>query len=171
MKTLFGLFFSFFEIGLFGFGGGYAMIPLIQTHLERRDWMSIQEFLDLIAIAEVTPGPIAVNSATFVGYKVSGVVGSLVATTAVILPSLIIGLLVGRYFKNGNGDTQQNILKFLKPAVIGLILGSAYTIGIANIVNLESFLIFIGVLMLLFFTKLNPIFIIIMTGVVGIIFY
>jgi chromate transporter len=171
MKTLFGLFFSFFEIGLFGFGGGYAMIPLIQTHLERRGWMSLHEFLDLIAIAEVTPGPIAINSATFVGFKVFGLLGSLVATTAVILPSLIIGLLIGRFFKNGNGDAQQNILKFLKPAVIGLIFGSAYTIGIANIVNLMNFLIFISVLLLLFFTKLNPIFIIIMTGVVGIIFY
>ncbi|HBT51746.1 MAG TPA: chromate transporter [Petrotoga sp.] len=170
MKTLSGLFFSFFEIGLFGFGGGYAMIPLIQTHFERRGWMSLQEFLDLIAIAEVTPGPIAINSATFVGFKVFGLLGSLVATMGVILPSLIIGLLIGRFFKNGNGNTQQNILKFLKPTVIGLILGSAYTMGITNIVNLMSFLIFIGVLLLLFFTKLNPIFIIIMTGVLGIIF-
>nr|WP_281255440.1 chromate transporter [Petrotoga olearia] len=82
-----------------------------------------------------------------------------------------MGLLIGRFFKNGNGNTQQNILKFLKPTVIWLILGSAYTMGITNVENLMSFLIFIGVLLLLFFTKLNPIFIIIMTGVLGIICY
>ena len=171
MRTLLSLFFSFFEIGLFGFGGGYAMIPLIQTHLERKNWMSIEEFLDLIAIAEVTPGPIAINSATFVGYKVAGFLGSLVATLAVVTPSLIIGLFIAQYFKNGNGIIQQNILKFLKPAVIGLILGSAFTIGMTNISNLTNFLIFLIVLLALLFTKINPIIIILATGIFGIIFY
>lgn len=171
MRTLLSLFFSFFEIGLFGFGGGYAMIPLIQTHLERKNWMSIEEFLDLIAIAEVTPGPIAINSATFVGYKVAGFLGSLVATLAVVTPSFIIGLFIAHYFKNGNVMIQQNILKFLKPAVIGLILGSAFTIGMTNISNLTNFLIFLIVLLALLFTKINPIIIILATGIFGIIFY
>ncbi|HOB15746.1 MAG TPA: chromate transporter [Defluviitoga sp.] len=170
MLTLLKLFGTFFEIGLFGFGGGYVIIPLIQEHLVKNNWMSIEEFLNLVAIAEVTPGSISVNSATYVGYKVYGVLGSVVATLGVISPSLIVGLLIAAFFKNGTGNTPQNILKFLAPAVIGLILGSGFTIGITNITSLINLLIFVIVLLLLVFTDVNPIVIIIATALIGIVF-
>jgi len=170
MLTLLKLFGTFFEIGLFGFGGGYVIIPLIQEHLVKNNWMSIEEFLNLIAIAEVTPGSISINSATYVGYKVYGFIGSVVATLGVVTPSLIIGLSVAAFFKNGTGDTQQNILKFLSPAVIGLILGSGFTIGFTNITTLINLLTFIIVLLLLIFTDVNPMVIIIVTALIGIVF-
>lgn len=95
------LFFSFFKIGAFTFGGGYAMVPLIQNEvIERKKWISEDEMMDIIVIAESTPGPIAINSATFVGYKVAGFWGSVVATLGVVLPSLIIISLIAFFFEN-----------------------------------------------------------------------
>ena len=91
LKQLFFLFLTFFKIGLFTFGGGYAMIPIIEREaVDRKNWISKDEFLDILAIAESTPGPLAINSATFVGYKVCGVLGSVFATLGVVLPSFII---------------------------------------------------------------------------------
>lgn len=95
------LFLSFFKIGAFTFGGGYAMVPLIQDEaIERKKWINEEEMMDIIAIAESTPGPIAINSATFVGYKVSGFWGSVAATTGVVLPSLIIIILIALFFES-----------------------------------------------------------------------
>lgn len=95
------LFTSFFKIGAFTFGGGYAMVPLIQDEaIERKKWINEEEMMDMLAIAESTPGPIAINSATFVGYKVAGFWGSVVSTLGVILPSLIIITLIAFFFEN-----------------------------------------------------------------------
>ena len=94
-KTLWEIFLTFFKIGAFTFGGGYAMIPLIQREtVEKHGWISDQDILDIVAIAESTPGPIAVNSATFVGYRVCGFFGALLATTGVVLPSFLIITLI-----------------------------------------------------------------------------
>lgn len=94
-SKLLALFYTFFKIGLFTFGGGYAMIPLIQRETaERHKWVSDDDILEIIAIAESTPGPIAVNSATFIGYKTAGVLGSVMATLGVVLPSFVIILLI-----------------------------------------------------------------------------
>ena len=94
-KTLWQVFLSFFKIGAFTFGGGYAMIPLIQNEaVENRHWVTDEDILEIIAIAESTPGPIAINSATFVGYKAAGVLGSMCATLGVVLPSFVIILLL-----------------------------------------------------------------------------
>ena len=92
------LFFSFFKIGLFSFGGGYAMIPMIQKEIEINGWLAASEFVDIIAIAEMTPGPIAINSATFVGYKTAGFFGGMVATMGVALPSIILVFIVSSFF-------------------------------------------------------------------------
>ena len=92
------LFFTFFKIGLFTFGGGYAMIPMIQDEIVTRGWMSMTQLVDFIAISESTPGPFAVNIATFVGESVSGFSGAFAATFGVILPSFIVILLVAKYF-------------------------------------------------------------------------
>ena len=95
MKKLWQIFVSFFRIGAFTFGGGYAMIPLIQNEaVEKRKWVTDEDILDIVAIAESTPGPIAINSATFVGYRAAGVLGSACATLGVVLPSFVIILLI-----------------------------------------------------------------------------
>ena len=99
LKTLFTLFITLFKIGLFTFGGGYAMIAILQRELvENKKWMENDEFLDVIAIAESTPGPIAINSATYIGYKIGGVLGSVFATLGVVLPSFIIILTISLFF-------------------------------------------------------------------------
>ena len=93
------LFLTFLKIGLFTFGGGYSMIPLIQREaIEKKKWIDYDEFLDIIAIAESTPGPIAVNSATYIGYKLKGVIGALMATLGVVIPSFVVILLVSLFF-------------------------------------------------------------------------
>ena len=97
MSLLFELFYSFFRIGLFSFGGGYAMIPWIQSEILHHGWLTADQFADIVAVAEMTPGPIAVNSATYVGYMTAGVVGSMVATAGVTLPSLLLILLVAGF--------------------------------------------------------------------------
>ena len=95
MSSLIKLFLSFFKIGLFSFGGGYAMLPLIKKEIiEVHGWLTNAEFIDIIAISEMTPGPIAINSATFLGYRISGILGSVVSTIAVVLPSFIIMSLI-----------------------------------------------------------------------------
>ena len=98
-KNLLKLFWTMFKIGLFTFGGGYAMVAVIEREIvEKRKYIGQEEFLDLIAIAESTPGPIAVNSATYIGYKIAGVIGSVVATLAVALPSFIIIFIISLFF-------------------------------------------------------------------------
>ncbi len=99
LKTLLKVFWTFFKIGLFTFGGGYAMIAVVEREVvERKKWMPQEEFLDLIAIAESTPGPLAINSATYVGYKVCGVLGSIFATLGVVLPSFTIIFIISLFF-------------------------------------------------------------------------
>ena len=125
------LFLSFFKIGLFGFGGGLAILSLIQHEVEANAWMSQQEFVDIVAISQVTPGPIGINCATYVGYTATGSVwGSLLATFAIILPSLIIMLAICRlyFFLSTRFRTNpyfQNTLRMLRFAVIGLIAAAA----------------------------------------------
>ena len=120
------LFWTFFKIGLFTFGGGYAMIPLIQREAaEKNRWISEHDLLDITAIAESTPGPIAVNAATFVGQKVAGVAGADCATLGVVLPSFLVILLVAKfYLKFRKSRAVEGLLCGLRPAVVGLI-GSA----------------------------------------------
>lgn len=126
----FYLFLSFFKIGLFGFGGGLAILSLIQMEVEQYGWMSQQEFVDIVAVSQVTPGPIGINCATYVGYTVGGFWGSLLATLAIILPSLIIMMAICKaYFwlnKRFKGNRYfEQTLRMLRFAVIGLIASAA----------------------------------------------
>ena len=99
LKTLLNLFFTTFKIGLFTFGGGYAMIAILENEfVERKKWIAEDDFYNLLAIAESTPGPIAINSSTYIGYKIAGVIGSVVATIAMCLPSFIIIYLISLFF-------------------------------------------------------------------------
>jgi chromate transporter len=124
------LFLSFFQIGLFGFGGGLAILSLIQMEVEQHGWMTQQEFVDIVAVSQVTPGPIGINCATYVGYTVGGFWGSVLATFAIVLPSLIIMLSIckaylwlNKRFK-GNPYFEQT-LRMLRFAVLGLIASAA----------------------------------------------
>lgn len=125
------LFLSFFKIGLFGFGGGLAILSLIQIEVETHAWMTNQEFVDIVAVSQVTPGPIGINCATYVGYTATGTIwGSILATFAVVLPSLIIMLSICRLYQWLNTRFQNNpywtqTLRMLRFTVIGLIAAAA----------------------------------------------
>ena len=124
------LFLSFIQVGMFSIGGGYAAMPLIQDQVVTlNNWITMNEFTDLITIAEMTPGPIAVNSATFVGIRIAGIPGAFVATFGCILPScFIVSLLSYIYIRYRNLSTLQNILASLRPAVVALIASAGLSI-------------------------------------------
>ena len=124
------LFLSFLQIGLFSFGGGYAAMPLIQGQVvTAHGWLSMSEFTDLITISQMTPGPIAVNSATFVGIKIAGIPGALIATLGCILPSCIIVTVIAKlYLKYREMDMLQGVLNSLRPAVVAMIASAGISI-------------------------------------------
>lgn len=126
------LFWSMFQIGLFSIGGGYVAIPLIQNQIvERHAWLTAGEFTDIITIAEMTPGPIAINSATFVGIRVGGIPGALVATLGCVLPSCIIVLLLAKiYYRYRSLNAMQDILSGLRPAVVAMIASAGLSIAL-----------------------------------------
>ncbi|MCK4257596.1 MAG: chromate transporter [Halanaerobiales bacterium] len=172
MKLLITLYLSFFKIGLFGFGGGYAMISLIQNELLTHGWLSLKDFVDIIAIAEMTPGPIAVNSGTFVGFKISSLSGAILATMGVITPSLILVLILAHFFnKVKNSPHTTTILTFLRPTVIGLIFAAGLSIGKFSMIDWKSYLIGGAVFLVMVKTKIHPILVIFLSGVVGVIIY
>ena len=124
------LFLSFLQIGLFSFGGGYAAMPLIQEQVvDRYGWLTMPEFTDLITISQMTPGPIAVNSATFVGIRIAGIPGALIATFGCILPSCILVTLIARlYLRYRNMSLLQGVLASLRPAVVAMIAAAGISI-------------------------------------------
>ena len=124
------LFFTFFKIGLFTFGGGYAMLPLIEEEVVRNGWMDTSDLVNFIAVSESTPGPFAVNVSTYVGCEVAGVLGSLCTTLGVIMPSFIVILVVAKCFeKFKSSKTVKGCMSGLKPAVIGLIANAVISVG------------------------------------------
>ena len=175
------LFLSFLQIGLFSIGGGYAAMPLIQSQVvEKHGWLTMNEFTDLITIAEMTPGPIAVNSATFVGIRIAGLPGAIIATFGCILPSIIIvSILAFVYYRYKGVGMLQSVLKSLRPAVVALILSAGLTILIhvvfggqsAALANVEwhMLVIFCIAFFLLRKFKLNPILVMTLCGVAGLI--
>lgn len=171
------LFFSFLQVGLFSFGGGYAAMPLIQAQIvTKHGWLSMVEFTDLISISQMTPGPIAVNSATFVGNKIAGITGALVATAGCIFPSCIIVMSIAYiYLKNQNNQVVQEVLQSLHPAVIAMIASAGVTIlitafwGTTPKISLQNtdwsmVIIFLLSLILLRKTRISPILVMILAG-------
>ena len=179
------LFISFFQIGLLSFGGGMAAIPLIQEQVvDGHGWLSMTEFTDLITIAEMTPGPITINSSTFVGIRTAGLPGAIIATAGCILPScLIVLMLAWLYFKYGNLAYIQCTLSGLRPAIVALIASAGLSILCLAIWNQESIslhpadtnLIAVLLFLLSFFIlrrgKTNPIFVMLGCGAAGGILY
>lgn len=122
----------FAKIGLFGYGGGYAMIPLLEREIAAHGWLSTTEFLDIVAISQMTPGAIGVNAATYIGFRTGGVIGALVATLGLVLPSLILVILAARFFlRFQERPAVQAVLGGIRPVTIGLI-GSAVLFFMEN---------------------------------------
>ena len=173
------LFLSFLQIGMFSFGGGYAAMPLIQGQVVTlHGWLTMSEFTDLITISQMTPGPIAVNSATFVGMKIAGIPGAIVATAGCILPSCVIVTILARlYLKYRNLDLLQGVLKSLRPAVVVMIASAGILIlknafwGNGESILLTgtewSMVVIFGICVLLLRkTKLNPVWVMVLAGVI-----
>lgn len=173
MIALLKLFLSFLKIGTFSFGGGYAVLALIQEEvIESNGWISPKDFIDIVAIAEMTPGPIAVNSSTFVGYRVGAVAGSAIATLGVVLVPITISLIVSVYYNKFKHLDQVNwIIKGIRPAVMGLIAAACIKIAWASIVDVKGIIIAILIFFGVWKLKINPIIAILISGVLGVVFY
>jgi chromate transporter len=179
------LFWSFFQIGLFSIGGGYAALPLIQSQVvDIHNWLSMNEFADVITISQMTPGPIAINSASFVGIRIAGIPGAIVATAGCVFPSCIIVLMLAFiYYKYRGLSIVKAILSGLRPAVVAMIAsaglslvilaiwnGKSITGGIGNI-DFLSVAIFIAALFILRKWKVNQIVVMVGAGILGLIIY
>lgn len=174
------LLWSFFQIGLFSFGGGYAALPLIQYQVvELHAWLSMSQFADIMTIAEMTPGPVAINTATFVGIQMGGSLGAVIATLGCILPSCLIVMVFGYLYDRYRSLTMmQGILSGLRPAVIALIasagisfLSLAFFKDDQYSLNGISIFIFVVVFILLRKWRATPIQMMAASGILGIFFY
>ncbi|WP_462356903.1 chromate transporter [Phocaeicola coprocola] len=178
------LFYTFFKIGLFGFGGGYAMISMIQGEVvTRHEWLSSNEFTDIIAISQMTPGPIGINSATYVGYSAVvnagyshavGILGSTIATVSVVLPSFILMVLISKFFlKYQKHPIIASVFEGLRPGVVGLLAAAALVLmngenfGTYNWQILTSIVLFAGTFIASYRYKVNPILLIVICGIIG----
>ena len=178
------LFYTFFKIGLFGFGGGYAMISMIQGEvITRHQWLTSTEFTDIIAISQMTPGPIGINSATYVGYSAVinagyshtvGILGSIIATFSVVLPSFILMILISRFFlKYQKHPIIASVFSGLRPGVVGLLAAAALVLmnkenfGTETTQIIFSCILFAGTFIASYRYKVNPILLIIICGIIG----
>lgn len=174
------LFWVYLKIGLLGFGGGYAMLSMIQFEVvEKHAWMTMSEFADVVALSQMTPGPISINCATYVGYQVGGIFGSLLASFSIVLPSLILLYFVLRYlFKHKDNFIIKTTLRDLKPFIAGLIFAAAmlmmnkttfsdFGMGENNVSVIICAVTFIAI----FFFKVNPMIMIALSGVAGLVFF
>lgn len=173
MTLIIKLFTSFLKIGAFSFGGGYAMLPLIEEEIIKANgWLSTREFIDILAIAEMTPGPIAINSATFLGYKVAGIPGAIASTFAVVLPSFIVMSLIFYFvLKFKNSPYVEWIFTGIRPIVLGLIASAAVSVGKNAFTDIKSIFIALALFYGVSFKKLNPILSIVLAGIIGVIIY
>lgn len=167
------LFLVFAKIGAFSIGGGYAMIPFIQREvIEKNAWLGFKEFSDILAISQMTPGPIAINTATFVGYKTAGVFGSIAATLGVAMPSFIMIIFIASLFSKFYEKKQvKNAFVWIRPVVVGLLAAATYSITASNVIDIKGILIFAAALLLLFIKKMDPILVIVISAIMGIFLY
>lgn len=168
------LFWSFFKIGLFGFGGGYGMISMIQFDVvDKNEWMTNSEFADILALSQMTPGPISINCATYIGYNQGGVIGAIFTTFALCLPTVLLMVAVITWlFKNEENHYVKALLASLNPIVVGLIFSAGVLMmNKENFIGFESVIICAIVFIATFFFKVNPIYLIIMSGIFGYFYY
>ncbi|MDD2961770.1 MAG: chromate transporter [Muribaculaceae bacterium] len=175
MSIYLKLIWAYFKIGIFGFGGGYAMLSLIQKEVVASGWITNNMFTDIVAISQMTPGPIGINSATYIGYVVTNSVwGSIAATLTVVIPSFLLVLYTSHYVrKNKDNKIIKGIFLGLRPVVVGLIASAALML-----MNRDNFIdytwsiaICVTSFILVYYTKIHPIYIIILAGIFGYMIY
>ena len=170
---------AYLKIGLFGFGGGYAMLSLIQREIVDSGWITSQMFTDIVAISQMTPGPIGINSATYIGYALTGsIFGSVLATATVVAPLFVLILYTGHFIRrHKDSPIIKSIFKGLRPVVVGLIASAALLLmnaenfGSDNNMLLKTVPICIGSFLIVYFTKIHPIFVIILSAIVGLLIF
>lgn len=185
------LIWSYLKIGLFGFGGGYAMLALIENEIVTPGWITEQMFTDIVAISQMTPGPIGINSATYIGYvavtndpsgifasPLWGIFGSIVCTLAVVIPPFLLVLYAGHFVaRHHNSTAIRGIFAGLRPVTVGLVASAALLLmnsanyGTAQPEILKSIAISVAALAAVMFTKVHPIWVIMAAGVVGLIIF
>ncbi len=170
---------AYIKIGLFGFGGGYAMLSLIQREIVDSGWITSQMFTDIVAISQMTPGPIGINSATYIGYALTGsIFGSVLATATVVAPPFVLILYTGHFIRrHKDSPIIKSIFKGLRPVVVGLIASAALLLmnaenfGNGTDMLLRTVPICIGSFLIVYFTKIHPIFVIILSAIVGLLIF
>lgn len=181
------LYIEFFKIGLFTYGGGLAMLPLLQERGIELGWLTKEQFVDMIAISQSTPGPIGINMATFVGYAQAGILGAIIASIAIVLPGFIIVMIISRFLVIFNKSPMfEAIFSSLRAAVIGLIATATINIALISIINVDEFietknimnlfeikslLFFIIMLFLVLRYNKHPLYYIVSAGIIGIIIW
>lgn len=170
MKELTQLFTIFFRIGAFTFGGGYAMLPILQEELvNKRNWATDEEMLDYYAIGQCTPGIIAVNTATFIGYKRKGIIGAIVATLGLVCPSLIIIMTIAKFFTQFQEyEIVQHAFGGIQVAVIALIINAVINMFKQSVKDSLGIIIFLIAFLMIALIQLSPIVIIFLSAVIGI---
>lgn len=165
---MFALAGTFLKVGLLFFGGGYVLLPLLQHLLvEQQRWMTLQEFMDGVAISQLTPGPLAIL-ATFAGVRVGGFMGGLIATICVFLPCVLLMLVVGRYYERlKNIDLIRSTLDGVLPAVVGLVASAAWTLGSSSLLAVRQWLLLAVAFLLFRFTRVSPMLMILAAGLLG----
>ncbi len=178
------LFITFFSIGAVSFGGGYAMIPMIRSMLVQNGYMTIEQVADMVAISQMTPGPFAVNAATFAGMQTAGALGAVSATIGVVTPSLIIAAIVSRYFlKYRQHKLVQGALGGIRPVVVGLVLSATLSMAMSAFfpanapsillgrLDITSLALAAGAFLLLQKTRVSPIVTILICGALGVVLF
>lgn len=170
MRILMDMFITFFKIGAFTLGGGYAMLPIIQKEVvEKKKWIGETEFLDMVAISQSAPGPLAVNISAFVGQKMKGLMGLITSTLGAILPSFIIIILVASVFLGiENSPVVQRVFQGIRPAVVALIAVPVISMGKTAKVNKKNFIIPLSAAVLVAVFKITPIYVILGAAAIGI---
>lgn len=180
MRIFLELIWSFIQVGLFSIGGGYAALPLIQAQVvDKYHWLTLSEFTDIVTISQMTPGPIAINSATFIGTKVAGLPGAVTATIAVVLPSFIIVITLAHvYYKYRQLDMMKGTLAALRPAIVALIASAGISLLIEAVWKSKEFItientdwlavgLIVGAFVIIRKWKIDPLYLIIGTGILG----
>lgn len=172
-QKFFSMFWSFFKIGAFTFGGGYAMIPLIQAEVvDKQGWIEKEEFLDILVISQSFPGALAVNVSTFIGYKICGILGAILALLGTILPSFFIILFIASFFMEFRSNYYVDLIfKGIGAAVPMLVLIAVISLSESVKKNYANFAIIIISVICISFLKVHPVLIIILSGIYGYLFY
>lgn len=170
---LFDMFKTFFKVGAFTIGGGYAMIPIIQKEIvDNKNWIKEEEFLDIIAVSQGSPGPIAVNVSIFVGYKLKGFKGALACTLGTTLPSFLIILLIATvFFQFRNNPIIEKVFLGIRPAVVALIVSAVYQLAKKSKFNYKKISISVITALLIVFLSISPIYLILIGGIGSILYY